>query len=182
MEKITLPKLHLACGNYCLRPIFDYILFTKDDIVASDAHIICVLKTMDVFGDEFINKMPDRFLLHKSQWKDFYNNHVDIKFEKDMICVYYEDYKIYYDIKIEREGLSYPDYNAIFPKKSEFESIEQICINPILLKKLQDSIIFKSQFNKSLKLTFSGQNRAILVNPVDIDNNSYALIMPVKIS
>ena len=58
MKFKTLPKLHLVCQDYSqIRPIMNYILVTKDDVVATDAHVLVIHKTRDLFDEHFINKM-----------------------------------------------------------------------------------------------------------------------------
>lgn len=178
MDKIKLPKLHLICANN-VNTIQEYILITKDEIVASDSHILTILKTKDIFSDEFIEAMPKRFLVHKSQWKNFYNGAFDFTFKDNSICVHYNGYEVYHEIKTEDDNLNYPNYNAIIPKQ-ETEVLCEIGIDPFLLKNLAESMTFDSN-KKTVKLQFFGVNKAILVTPINHNYNSKGIIMPIKI-
>ena len=76
----TLPKLELCCTDDDLRPALQHVLVTKSDVVATDAHILVVHKTADLFTAEFIDKMPERMLIHKKLWIEMRKKHLRIEF------------------------------------------------------------------------------------------------------
>ena len=181
MDKIRLPKLHLACAKDALRPVMEHILITKDEIVATDAHILAILKTKDVFSDEFIAEMPERFLIHKSQWKDFYNGAFNFTFKDKAICVHYNGYEVLHKIKNEGDSIKYPNYDAFIPNQSDTKSLCEIGLNAFSLKTIVEALTFPYDV-KTVKLQFFGANRAILVTPTNVDCNSRGIIMPAMIT
>jgi len=180
--KIKLPKLHLVCANDQLRPVISHILITKEEVVATDANILVVRRTSELFSEEFIAAMPARILVHKDQWKAFYNGSSDITIEGDIIWVHYEEHKVSHSVKIEGEGLTYPNYAAIFPVEEDTVEPSEIGFNPFLLKTLAEAMLSPSQTNKGFSFKFYGEDKAIVVRPIDIDNNSKGIIMPITLS
>jgi len=183
MNKIKLPKLHYACCSDRLRLTIEHILVTKDEVVATDGNILVVHKTSDIFDSDFISNMPERFLIHRTQWRLFCSNARIISFENNSICVVYDGYKVNYQISTEEEiGLKYPNYNSVFPKKEEVEAIDSIGLNPIKLHNLSQAMFASVSSSKGLKFAFYGKARGVLVTPSDMYNNTRALIMPVMIN
>ena len=193
MKFKTLPKLHLVCQDYSqIRPIMNYILVTKDDVVATDAHVLVIHKTRDLFDEHFINKMPDRFLIHMNQWKRICLKHYNIEFDNDEIIVQHHGYQNAFKITMEGEkpasllhsygGFEYPLYNKVLLPDSEIQAVENIGLNPILVDKLTKAMFSPNDATKNLKLTFYGSNRHIMAHPVNSEYSAKALIMPVMIT
>jgi len=183
MKKIKLPKLHYACCSNSLRVTIEYILVTKDEVVATDGTMLVVHKTSDIFDSDFIANMPERFLIHRTQWRLFCNNALAISFENNFICVVYDGYKVNYPISTEEQlGTKYPKYNAVFPKKEEVEAIDSIGLNHIKLYNLSQAMFSSVSSASGLKFEFYGKTRGILVTPSNSHNNTRALLMPVMIN
>lgn len=176
----TLPKLHFACSDDQLRPIFSHILVTKDEIVATDAHILVVFKTKSIFTDQFIHAMPERFLIHKNHWKEMCKRHHQIIFKDNVITVIQDGYTNIYPIVIERDGLKYVNYQAVIPKFEEKKEIDCIGVSFDKIEMLSKSMFFPNDI-KNVKLTFFEKTRSILVNPVNDDNGQFGIIMPIHI-
>jgi hypothetical protein len=181
MNKIKLPKLHFVCSTDKLRPVMQHILVTKEEVVATDGHTLVIHKTSDIFSDEFIEAMPEKFLVHKDQWRSFYNKAILISFENNSICVHCNGFKIYYQVIIEGDGMKYPNYNAVLPRKESKTELSQIGLNSALLNKLAGAILMPWQSDKHLKFEFYGEMMAILVTPIEHENNAKGIIMPVML-
>ncbi len=191
--KKSLPKIHLACANDSLRPVMEHILITKDEIVASDAHIIVIHKTENIFDEESIKAMPERFLIHKNQWKEICKNHDRLTFKNNQIIVNHNNtYNFCFDISFENDYApkgykgyyagNFPDYKKVIPTKFK-ESVYEIGLNPKLLKNLVDTMFFPYAEVKNIKFTFYGKDRAIIVEPADSSVPTVkGLIMPVMIT
>ncbi len=171
----TLPKLHLICANDILRKALQYVLVTKKETVATDAHCLVVYETELIFSQEFVENMPERFLIHKEIWAKICKKHHFICFENNMIKVIYETHTVFYPIMFEENLTLYPKYNHVLPT-GKAEEIKSIGINPHLLSKLCKAI----GINNAVKLTFRGESNCISVYFRDIPSIK-AIIMPVLI-
>ena len=169
----TLLKLHLCCANDELRPIMNHLLVTKEFIVASNSHILIEFKTEEIFDPEFIEKMPDRFLIHYKNWLILTKKHLHLDFEDSKIKVLYGERDIFIPIVTEEELGKYPKYETLLEEKNSFE-INKIGIQPELLNKLSLAI-----GSKVLHLFFSNENKSITIKS-NIEGFR-ALIMPAMI-
>lgn len=183
MKKINLPKLHLITENENKnRPILTYILVTKEHIVASDAMQLVVFPTKSIFNDEFIKKMPKRFLIHNKHWKLLYNSY-GISIEKNRITIQFKYHKLDFEVIKETEYLKFPDWENIIPNpENMINEINRIALNPNILKTLSDCMIPNYEYNKGLKLKFNSQDTAILVKPLINHYECKGIIMPMMIT
>jgi hypothetical protein len=166
---LKIPKLHLCCADDSCRPALSHILVTKDEIVATNAHILIVHKTNSIFDQNFIEAMPERFYISAFIWKKL--EHVRyLIFENNMLRVIYSKYVAFYPI-VKYDEFEYPAYEKLTKKEGPVDSI---CINPNLLKKLYDAMLCPQG---GLKLWFGGEKfNAISVKPNDIDATCWGLI------
>lgn len=177
-------KLHLATSKDRLRPALQSILVTKENIVATDAHIMAVIPTALVFNKESIELLPDKGLLIDAQiWKLIYS--------ADSIFIYMEGsgYKIagYFKSKpsaefraeINGEAGNFPNWHQVIPTEDKREPMPIIGINAKLLMNLSDAI----DASNGLKLETNGSQKGIIVKPIGLDTGEpYGLIMPIKIN
>ncbi len=192
MKAKTLPKLHLACDTDELRSALTHILITKEEIVATDAHILVIHKTKEFFDEESIKNMPERFLIHREQWKRICIKHIAIKFENNEIQVIYDGYINSFKIKFEnnydqKKQMGYylgkfPAYKNVLLPDSDIKAVENIGIDPDLITKLKSAMFFPYEEVKIMKFTFYGPDRHIIVTPTShCESKVKALIMPVMI-
>jgi len=177
-------KLHLATSKDKLRPVMQSILVTKENIVATDAHIMAVVPTALVFNEASIELMPDKGLLIDAQiWKAIYS--------ADSIFIYLEGngYKIagYFKNKpsaefraeINGEIGNFPNWHQVIPAEDKREPMPVIGVNAKLLMNLSDSI----DASNGLKLETNGSQKGIIAKPIGLDTGEpYGLIMPIKIN
>lgn len=172
------PKIHLACANDGLRPIMSHVLIAKGEVVASDGHMLVILKTESVFEEEFIYEMPERFLIHRDSWTHLVKKHKTLKYMADAkeIAIIYDSHivkipAIFEEVPGALESLKYPNYTAILNQVSE--SVDQIGLKPCFLHTI--SKIFES---KNVFLKFNGASNYIDITPSDCCNNARAILMP----
>lgn len=176
----TLPKLHLVCGDDYIRPITHHILVTKEEICATNAHILIIYKTKDVFSEEFIKNMPKRFLIHSNQWKNFCKKHRAINFVNNCIEVEYPDYTTSYKVKYENDDFLYPVYNNVLLSESEKCYIGNIGINSDYISILTKAMFYPSEI-PTVKMTFYGEHQHVIITPSIIERDVKGLIMPTML-
>lgn len=178
-----LPKMHLACSDDELRPTMTHILFTKEEIVASDATILVIHKTKDYLDKEFIKSMPERFLISRWNYLILSKRNAKIKYDKvrKLIIVTDLKYTEHYVPVIPDDGEKfnkYPDYEKVFPEKSH--KIINIGINGKRLENLYKSMLMPYQYYYPLIFEFCGVDKAIKVTVPC--SNAIGIIMPQMIN
>jgi hypothetical protein len=177
-------KLHLATSKDKLRPVMQSILVTKENIVATDAHIMAVVPTALVFNEASIECLPDNGLLIDAQiWKAIYS--------AESITVYLDGdaYKIAghfnnkpsAEFRAETNGSigNFPNWYQVIPTEDKREPMPAIGINAKLLMNLSDAI----DASNGLKLETNGSQKGIIAKPIGLDTGEpYGLIMPIKIN
>lgn len=180
-NKKFIPKIHLACVNDVLRPIFQYVLVTKENIVATNSHLIVKIPTIDIFH-KIIDKLPERCLIHKDVWAQLVNADQIIDFKDDIL--FYLINGILFCLKVDYENSNtidrmFPNYKVVMETKKA--PVDKIKLRPDFLKKIQDCI-FVNEKDKSLILEFAGNNGGISIRPSDPDNHAKAILMPMMIT
>lgn len=177
-------KLHLATSKDKFRPAMQSILVTKQNIVATDAHIMAVVPTALIFDEASIELMPDNGLLIDAQiWKAIYS--------ADSIFVYMEGngYKIaghfknkpsaHFRAEINGESANFPNWLQVVPTEDKREAMPAIGLNAKLLMNLSEAI----GASNGLKLETNGSQKGIIAKPIGEQNGGqYGLIMPIKIN
>ena len=173
-----LPKMSLICSRDELRPQLNYVLITKDHVIATDCHALVKHPTEELFSDEFIEAMPDRILVHKINWKLMEKSHNFIFYTNNQIQVIYNGYSICIPCKTEDEiEKKYPNYEELFNEKTE--SVEGIGINPVLVDSVKKAM-FRPYETTIMKFVFNGISRAIKVS--NTSNGCEAILMPCMIT
>ncbi len=172
MKMKRLPKIHLCCSTDELRPILNYVLLTKENVVATDAHIIIEYKTTELFEERFISDMPERCLIHKENWKILTQRHRHLFIKDSKIEIIFNSRNLFIPIETEGKNGKYPDYNTVFKLKSK--EVKQIGLTPSFLNKL--SMVMGV---RKLDLYFNGETDAIIIK--SSNENIKALIMPANV-
>lgn len=170
----TLPKLHLCCAYDELRPVMQHVFVSKEDIVSSDSHMLIRFNTEEIFDSEFIEAMPERFLIHAENWKIMAKRHDFIFFKDNKIEVIQSGRSLFIPIVLEDDLGKYPDYKLVM-ERLEKTPIDKIGIKPELLKKLSLAV-----GSKILHLYFNDSCSRIDIKYPGIDGFE-ALIMPAMI-
>lgn len=173
-------ELNLITSKDDLRPTLNYVKVTKENCVATDAHALGVIPTEDIFDEEFIIEIPEEgMLIHSEDWKKLKNN-INVSWKTDgVIKIMYKGKKRDVLIETEREesiGI-YPKWESVIPKEVGEEPVESIGINFKIGLNLQKALGSEN----GLKASFYGRSKAIRLDTLDEDDNSYGILMPVKI-
>jgi hypothetical protein len=150
--------------------------------VASDCHALVIHKTEDLFDDEFIQSMPDRFLIHRNHWREISKGFVSLRINDNIIHCFTKTIKNLYPISFENSveiDKKYVNYTDIIPKMEDIKEIPKIGLNPYLLLKISKAM----DLNYGVRIMFHGSERSMLIYPTnaEIDNSSMALLMPISL-
>jgi len=187
-------RLDLVCGKNELNPSLGYVKINKDEVGATDGHILVIHKTSFLFGENFADCLPgDKdIFVHYSDWKTIckskvysyeYKDNQILTFDKKDNLV--DSVPVQYDVK-------YPDLHlAVPPLKDCNKTPSVLGINAELLYNLSLGIYSSKKDRLYLDLKCSGlnedgrPNKAVRVIPIDKNSDLYnsdviAVIMSVS--
>lgn len=178
------PKIHECLATDELRPAMSYAFVTKEETAATDAHILVVHRTSEIFDDLFIPQIPEGGLfVGKEPLVDLAKKDVlkvnFIESHSILEVIHQDRYKKltkrYFDVKMAKDvDFQYPKYNSVFPDGQE--KISGIGLNPAYLNRLCKALGAENGVN----LQFYGEHRPIIVKPHSSDYpTAKGLIMPV---
>jgi hypothetical protein len=186
-------KIHTLCATPDnLRPAMQYLEISNGFVYGTDAHILAKIPQNEVFG---VNLFPTdkKFYIEGKQWKaqklfnavsfqpvdNFEASGMLMAFDKHGktlgICQFFT--QIEFEAKIGR----FPDCERVLYASDVMpENITQIGFNPDLYQRLAEALEDKM---RTFKLSFFGQNRAILVQHTAPDEftKGIGIMMPIKI-
>lgn len=173
-------KLDLACGKDDLREVMQYVKVTREVMVATNAHILAVVPTADMFNDEFIQAIPEEgVLIHREDWKKMLQYEIATwKTEGEVIkLIHPKKRNLLIEVEKEEDISRFPNWEAVIPDaKDRVVELNQIRINFELGVELQKALGFENG-----RLSFSGQSRPIFVDSSKHEGR-YGVIMPVMLS
>ena len=186
-----LPQIYQCLADNDLRPAMMYALLKKSLIAATDAHILVVHASSELFDKEFLESIPeDGLLLGKEVLKDLTKTSIhSVTYHPDMklIEVFHRpkrvggSFKRYFEVKLYSETSPlFPNYKDVFPSKDKKPvPVERIGIGPTLLSRLQKAM----GANNGVKLEFYGEDEAIICHPKGGDYLfCKGLIMPIMLT
>lgn len=190
-----IPKLHLALADDMLRPVMCHCLVTRQDVVASDAHILVKHRAIDLFPESFIKTIPaggvffSTFIMKElakttAKQIEFTRNQQSVRiFHKQNVkynpnewiveakVTYNPSIKGPLDTPIEQ----YPNYNAVIPNLKDLKEIEVIAFRASLIDRLA-----KAMGGDNLQLRFKCTASAIFVKTKNEDYQAVGVIMPIQ--
>jgi hypothetical protein len=173
-------KLHLICGKDDFRPNMQHVLVTKEYCVATNANVMGVIPTKDIFDEESIDNIPESgLLIHSDNWKHISDsttifamiqrdNTVTVQFKKKQ--------NVMFKAIVNGDDYKYPNWSVVIPKSEDIPkefTINVVGINATLLKNLQDAL----GELVGLKLSFVDSLKAIRVDSVT-NPERFGVIMP----
>ena len=177
METIKIPKLSKICSKDELRELLNYVLITKNDVVATDGQALVMHPVNELFSDEFIKAIPDRIFIHFNNWKLLEKPHFGVQFVNNQIEIIYSGYSVFIPYKTEDDiGKKFPDYETLFDV--EEKEVNEIAINPVYLR-LIESAMFRPYDIKVMKFHFKGIEKGIVIK--NTMNKAKAILMPCRI-
>jgi hypothetical protein len=179
-----IPKIYECLGKDQLRPVFSYAFVTKKKTVATNANVLIAYDTKELFGEDFVNVLPDEgILLDADTLKDMAKRDVQLISLNGKIEVKHlikGEYKTsYFDFKTQEQVATFPNWEMVIPKKTKGKVPAAIGINAKLLTQLQNAMGFDVC---GVRLYFNGTNKPIICEPVNsMYESTIAIIMPMAI-
>lgn len=173
--KNKMPELNLATSKDETRPIYNYVKVNKNNVVATNTHLLIWYKTEDLFDAEFIESIPEEgILIHREDWAKFKD--CTISWHNDLIKLSHNKRRdIFIKPDTQKEIGTFPNWEAVIPKENEdFNPISEIRINAEYA-----ALIQKIMQSEGLDFSFYGQNRGIICTPINNDTSGKALLMPM---
>lgn len=189
-----IPKIYQCLANDELRPVMCHAFIGPKEVAASDAHILVIHATADLFPADFIKTIPEdglyfgrSLLVDLSKPSATQMERVKMEEGRDLIRVTHTPkgqayYNTYHEFKeVNAENGFYPSYHKVLPEG--IEPLKDVCIKPTLLERLMKAMASHSETQAgyaTMKLTFYGDGKAIMCKPLSNDYPSCrGLIMPV---
>jgi hypothetical protein len=171
MEKYTFTtKLHEACGNDELRPIFMCVHFMNGFAYASDGSM--VIKQSLEYHSILEDKCLEGKSIHKDNYKAIMTFDKATCDDQGVACENADGRTAYFEY-FDRKNTKIPEFDLIM-KLTGRRSIEFIGIAPELLYRLSKAMHSPSGM---LRMEFQGVDKPIFVDAVGIENQ-FAMIMP----
>jgi hypothetical protein len=172
-EKYTFStKLHEACANDPLRPIFACVHFMNGFACASEGHI-AIRQSLEYHS--IINpEMLDGKSLHKDNYKAIMGFEFAEANEDGIQCKDTDGRTAFYEyFKLEGDQ---PNFDKIFSDATSkgVKSVHFIGFNPVLLAKLAKALYCPDE---NIRCRFTGIDTTVLVDAVGVENQE-AIIMP----
>ena len=180
-------KLHLATGKDKLRPVLMNVLVTKENIVATDSHILARIPTSTIFDLASIELIPEDGLLIDSQvWKATYNAESLHLHQRDgiyLLAYYKNKPTIEYRLEINGTSHRYPNWERVIPDHEHAkQETDTMHLNPKLLENLRQALDAEA----GLKLEYNGDTKPITIKPTlsrdkkeETAKHGDGLIMPI---
>ena len=186
---MNIPALYYATSKDGLRPAISSTFVSREDTVATDAHIIVVHKTKVLFGEEFADSLPEKgIMLSDKCIKDIRKKevaYVQLSSDKKEIILfpelrYIHKYpRIIY--KLEEDFEKFPNYKSIIPSITEMKPIDKIKFGSKLLNNLHKAMSPDGGLGSYFIYNFRSSIEGCLVTmpAEEIEySESYGIIMP----
>jgi hypothetical protein len=186
-------KIHTLCATPDnLRPAMQYFEISNGYVYGTDAHILGKIPQNEVFGTEFF-PTDKKFYIEGKQWKaqklfnavsfqpvdNFEASGMLLAFDKKGqtlgICQFYTESDFMHKVG------KFPNCEQIIYKEDAVkQEINAIGFNPELYNRLTEALEDKV---RTFKLSFFGQNKAILVQHIapDTHTKGIGIMMPLMI-
>lgn len=171
-------RLDLICTKDELRPTMNHVKVNAKECIATNAYILGVIPSENIFNDDFIKELGDRtILIHRDDWKHIKPGVVIYWKGEDMIAFHLMKggkRDTFIQIETEETVGKYPNWEAVVPELNNNSRVDlnTISLNAGLMVDLQKALNFISS-----ELHFYGANKAIGVHN---GNNKETLLKDTK--
>lgn len=182
------PKFQNLCSKDQLRPSMTYVMFTREYIVATDAHILGWVKPSVLIEPTILDELfkdEERLFIPASEWKKIGGKDI-VNIEKQADFLMCSTLKDTIAIRFFKD-VHYPNWKAVVPMDLntdvmiQADVLDSICINMQYIS-LCSSVYTKSDHpGKGWKFRFSGTTKAIVVTPncLETYKDMGFIIMPI---
>ena len=171
-------RLDLICAKDELRQAMSHIFINKEVMVATNAHVLCVIPTKNLFDPDFISGIPEKGMyVHPFDFKSIVSATTCIWKGEGVVklCTKNKRDTIIETFTIESIG-RYPNWEMVVPEKDTRKAeLNKIGINFILASDLQKALGLPH-----MELQFAAANKAIYCSFENtIYEGIYGIVMPV---
>lgn len=173
-------KLNLITAKDDLYESMQYVKVTKKETVATNAHVLAIIPTSEIFDEEFIKDIPDDgLLIHADDWKKMLQFDTAEWKTKGSVIKLCHSKKRNVLIEVEHEddlGFKYPNYESVIPQEYG-SNVEDLRLNPKYLHDLQQALNADG-----VQMLFPKKGQGIKVMPVEgvTESEAYGIIMPIR--
>lgn len=187
-------KFHLLAGKDKLRPMFQNVFLTREDVVATDAHILGRIPTTEVMNQEEAAKIPEEgILIAAEDWKRLIGaNWIGFDSPGIIRATFAKKTDALITYKLQNEVGTFPNWKQVTPQRANIDAINHIGLNASLLHRLHEALNPEAGF----LIEFHGTSRAAITLPIYADRyhqerseaqadyliQPYGLIMPTKVN
>ena len=163
-----------------------YALITKEHTVATDAHILVVHKTSELFDEEFVKAIPKEGMLLggdalREMAKKTVTNIIFTKESNTITVLHNKGGKAIFEPETQEKIGTFPNYESVIPKMEDNKMVMAMGLDAKKMLRLQNALSIETT---GLKCYFTGESRAILCYPMngDMFPSAKGLIMPMMIN
>ena len=173
-------KLHMACGKDELRPAMTNVFVTKQFCVATDAHIMAIVPTTDIFtGEKSMDNIPEEGMyINANDWRKLVTAKF-VEYDGEFVIAYFARKSPAHVKPIPIADIGpYPNWKAVIPSSDRFDSVSKIGVNPKFIYNLHQALDMPM-----FKLDFIAQNVAIAVSMPEFgygleSGHQFGIVMP----
>ena len=186
-------KFNLLTGKDRLRPIFMNVFLTREDVIATDAHILGRIPTSEIMNQEEAAKIPEEgILIAAEDWKRLLGaNWIGFDAPGIIRATFAKKTDALIPYKLQNEVGTFPNWKKVTPQRANIDAINHIGLNASLLHRLHEALNPEAGF----LIEFHGTMRAAIALPIyenkyyqerseaqaDYLSQPYGLIMPTKV-
>lgn len=179
-------KLHLITSKDDLRPVLTKVNVTKEFIVATNAHVMAAIKTENVFTTEDIERIPeDGFYISAPDWKQLVGCvTIFIKDDNTIEGTKKNGNRVLIYIESKDTVGKYPNWQNVFPTRSQAEDVGRYSINAKLYWELTQAL----GIDRLYVMDFYGPKKGAVVWPNEDKGETHeyftkdiGIIMPIMI-
>lgn len=186
-----IPKIYECLSKDELREVLNYALVTKEHTVATDAHILVEHSTLELFGKEFVENVPEEGMLlggdalremaKKTVQFIIYNKNAETAARLGVINVLHnKGGKAIFEPQTQEKIGTFPNWKAVIPSMDDNLLVMAIGIDAKKALRLQNALATEAS---GISCYFTGEKTAILCKPINPDlPSARGLIMPMMIN
>ena len=185
-------KFNLLTGKDKLRPMFQNVFLTREDVVATDAHVLGRIPTSEVMNQDEADKIPEEgILIAGEDWKRLLGaNWIGFDAPGIIRATFAKKTDALIPYKLQKEVGTFPNWKQVTPPRANIDAINHIGLNASLFHRLQEAL----SPNCGFLIEFHGTMKAAIALPIYTDKyieeryetetdylkQPYGLIMPTK--